>query len=771
MNSNIISDPSKICSLDDLSQSDEKQCSFCGEVPDHLICLVCSHLMCLICALKEILLNQKLNVPPNFSKLNCVSCKTETDLLEEVQQILVSFLQNEELENQRKTHSKSEKQRHSIIQEQIEEENCEFETSVNFEAEVKINQENRTTLCDEKTKTEDRPEISEEFSPKRNKPESGQESYPLHANAFQKNASPKTKIEKIKNGRVNSLNDRKNSLSSNENRSDKIGDLNFLKLLKTQSGKSKNQLTIFKKKLSQIQSFRESERSLTESCYKETNQFSELLFSTHHANRKQQENRPTNLKQTVAKESDKIQKNREQFNHPVQIQFISNLIQQTSELSPDSVNLDSFKLLECSNHSNKKANYVEKELLTLLCSECVVERRNNASSTSLATLTTMAPVILQDFQLLLHDLKSQTEINQNKQVDYECRKKSMLLHFETLLLKVEHSFGELINRIKNEKISVLDYLETKTKTIMQSLENETQSEMNPFPSLQSLLSSLEKIGNFETRNLTLEKLMKFIFEEKDVVGIFRKQIAVQATQNYPKLISEKEKEFQVFTEQKLSVTSTSLKLIVGDLFPGINCQSIQLETPPIIGKKCQNQLSTLLVKIQSEKTKNSQRNNNCFTRTETDFEKSDGRLIDSFQSDFYKNLPVNNASFRKKRVQIESDCSDKINRNQKSQLSPVNLTLFDTNDQCSIKTKEEKSLEILETGFESEKNAVELKIKSFLVSGKFENKSRVDFKDNFNKEISSVLSFQRNKDKDPSWFKKKLKNQVKAKLGGVEEES
>ena len=73
---------------------ENKKCDKCLEIPDHLISLNCNHLICPICALK-IIIGSKNSI--NFSILECFSCPQKTELEEEVQNLLLEYLEIEDL--------------------------------------------------------------------------------------------------------------------------------------------------------------------------------------------------------------------------------------------------------------------------------------------------------------------------------------------------------------------------------------------------------------------------------------------------------------------------------------------------------------------------------------------------------------------------------------------------------------------------------------------------------------------------------------------------
>jgi hypothetical protein len=76
----------------DSVDNDEQECNFCHDFPEHLICLTCQHVICITCAAREVLINQRSLTSFEFQSLICKFCKTSTDLLEDVQQVLINFL-------------------------------------------------------------------------------------------------------------------------------------------------------------------------------------------------------------------------------------------------------------------------------------------------------------------------------------------------------------------------------------------------------------------------------------------------------------------------------------------------------------------------------------------------------------------------------------------------------------------------------------------------------------------------------------------------------
>lgn len=70
----------------------EKECDFCSDVPEHLICLTCQHYICIVCAVRDILLIQSRQKELDFSSITCKFCDVATELFDDVQQALVSFV-------------------------------------------------------------------------------------------------------------------------------------------------------------------------------------------------------------------------------------------------------------------------------------------------------------------------------------------------------------------------------------------------------------------------------------------------------------------------------------------------------------------------------------------------------------------------------------------------------------------------------------------------------------------------------------------------------
>lgn len=81
------------------SESEEQRCcSFCNNIPNSIICLLCNHNACLECATQLIFSKAKIE-DTDISKLKCAICKKITKLSEEVQNTLIEFLNEKNYED------------------------------------------------------------------------------------------------------------------------------------------------------------------------------------------------------------------------------------------------------------------------------------------------------------------------------------------------------------------------------------------------------------------------------------------------------------------------------------------------------------------------------------------------------------------------------------------------------------------------------------------------------------------------------------------------
>lgn len=116
-----------------------KECTMCNYVPESIIFLSCEHIICLICAAKLILSGSE-DKDFDFSEVECGICHEVTDLSKEVQETLLEFLNNGNIEFESDEEEEDEEEEAESDQEEKEDENqdqSQENKEVDIEEEVK----------------------------------------------------------------------------------------------------------------------------------------------------------------------------------------------------------------------------------------------------------------------------------------------------------------------------------------------------------------------------------------------------------------------------------------------------------------------------------------------------------------------------------------------------------------------------------------------------------------------------------------------------------